>query len=123
MKIHRDLGITQKSAWFMVHKLRESWKSLAGVEKIDGPVEIDEAHLGWLEKNKHKDDKGKKEKVAVIGVKDRATNKITAQSVPETTKARLENFIESQVNDTAKKYTDKKKRMSPCLTTNRSGTA
>ena len=52
MKIHRDLGITQKSAWFMVHRLRESWKSLAGVEKMDGPVEIDEVYLGGLEKNK-----------------------------------------------------------------------
>ena len=37
MKIHRDLGITQKLAWFMVHRLRESWKTLAGVEKMDGP--------------------------------------------------------------------------------------
>ena len=106
MKIHRDLGITQKSAWFMVHRLRESWKSLAGVEKMDGPVEIDEVYLGGLEKNKHKSKKGKKDKTAVVGVKDRSTNKITAKPVPETTKARLEGFIDSKVNDSAKKHTD-----------------
>ena len=31
MKVHRDLGMTQRSAWFMIHRLRESWKQLAGV--------------------------------------------------------------------------------------------
>ena len=109
MKIHRDLGITQKSAWFMVHRLRESWKTLAGVDKMAGPVEIDEVYFGGLERNKYKEDKGKKEKVAVVGVKDRSTNKISAQPVPETTKARLEKFIESKVNESAKKYTDENK--------------
>ena len=106
MKIHRDLGITQKSAWFMVRRLRESWKSLAGVEKMDGPVEIDEVCLGGKDRFRHADKKGTKEKTAVVGVKDRSTNKISAQPVPETTKARLDNFIESKVNESAKKYTD-----------------
>ena len=59
-----------------------------------------------LKRTKHKDAKGKKDKIAVVGVKDRSPNKITAQPVPETTKARLNNFIESKVNDSAKKYTD-----------------
>ena len=106
MKIHRDLGITQKSAWFLVHRLRESWKTLAGVEKMEGPVEIDEVYLGGLEKDKHKEDKHKKEKTAVVGIKDRATNKISAQPVPETTMLRLGNFIESKTSKDSVKYTD-----------------
>ena len=106
MKIHRDLGITQKSAWFLVHRLRESLKTLAGVDSMDGPVEIDEVYLGGLEKNKHKEDKGKNRKTAVVGIKDRSTNKISAQPVSETTMLRLENFIESKTSKEAKKYTD-----------------
>ena len=111
MKIHRDLGITQKSAWFLVHRLRESWKTLAGVDSMTGPVEIDEVYLGGKEKNRHADKKqphsqGGKNKTAVVGIKDRATNKISAQPVPETTMLRLENFIESKTSKDSVKYTD-----------------
>ena len=58
------------------------------------------------EKNKHKEDKGKNGKTAVVGIKDRVTNKISAQPVSETTMIRLENFIDSKTTKEAKKYTD-----------------
>ncbi|MDE0265805.1 MAG: IS1595 family transposase [Thaumarchaeota archaeon] len=106
MKIHRDLGITQRSAWFMIHRLRESWKKLAGVDGMTGPVEIDEAFFGGSDKNRHADKKGTKPKTAVVGVKDRTTNKVAAAPVPETTKARLGHFINTHVDKGAKKYTD-----------------
>ena len=111
MKIHRDLGITQKSAWFLVHRLRESWKTLAGVDSMTGPVEIDEVYLGGLEKNRHADKKqphsqGGKNKTVVVGIKDRSTNKISAQPVSETTMLRLESFIESKATKESVKYTD-----------------
>ena len=106
VKLHLDLKITQRSAWFMARRFREARRALAGADDMASPVEIDEAHMGDKEKNKHVDKKHTVPKVAVVGAKDRDTGKITAKPVPETAKARLENFVESHVGHAAKKYTD-----------------
>lgn len=78
MKLHRELGITQKSAWFLAHRIRESWTDKQSV--FGGPVEVDETYVGGLESNKHDDKKlkagrGAVGKVAVVGMKDRETGK------------------------------------------------
>ena len=44
MKLHRDLNITQKSAWFLGHRIREAFSTPGGL--FNGPVEVDEAHFG-----------------------------------------------------------------------------
>ena len=109
MKLHRDLGITQKSAWHLAHRIRETWDD--ATERFAGPVEADESYFGGKEPNKHKAKKlnsgrGSVGKTAVAGVKDRATNQIVAQVVPTPTKAVLHDFIEQTVEDNATVYTD-----------------
>ena len=49
MKLHRELGITQKSAWFMLHRLRKAAESGSGM--FSGPVEADETYIGGKRAN------------------------------------------------------------------------
>ena len=108
MKLHRDLGICQKSAWHLAHRIREKWKD--NREDFVGPVEVDETFIGGKEKNKHEDKRsrtrGPSGKSVVVGIKDRETNKVVAKPVPERTKEELHGFIVSNVSLEAKVYTD-----------------
>ena len=52
-ELHRALGVTQKSAWFMLHRIRLAMENAAS-SKMGGPVEVDEAYIGGHPKNMHK---------------------------------------------------------------------
>ena len=109
MKLHRDLGITQKAAWHMAHRIREMWN--IGTEKFTGPVEVDETYIGGKEANKHESKKlrvagGTIGKTAVVGMRDRATGKVAAEPVAATDKETLQGFIEDFTSHDTQVYTD-----------------
>lgn len=112
MKLHRDLGITQKSAWFMLHRIRLAYEAADIPEVMAGPVEIDETYIGGIEGNKYEHKKlhagrGTVGKTAVAGMKDRKTKEVRARVVEDTSAATLQGFVRYNAAAGAKKFTDK----------------
>lgn len=101
LKLHRDLKVTQKTAWFMIHRIREAW----GEDKdtFDGPIEVDESYFGGKRKNMStklrakQSGRGAKGKTAVVGVKDRKTKIVQAKVVENTKQETLQPFVKAHM--------------------------
>ena len=110
-QLARDLGVTQKTAWNMLHKIRE-YMDCENNHQLSTEVEIDETFVGGKNKNRHKDKKVEncqgrsfKDKVPVFGMYQRGGN-IVAKVVPDTKAKTLTPLLEQYVSTESRVFTD-----------------
>ena len=99
LQLHRDLGITQKTAWFLLHRVRTTLGLNIGTDKFTGTCEADETFIGGKNKNRHahkkvENSQGRsfKDKSPVAGVIERG-GELRAKQVPDTKGFNLKSFI------------------------------
>ena len=111
MKLSRDLDITQKTAWFLAHRIRKAFEDQQDA-KFVSPVEVDETYMGGKYSNMHKSRKprlvgaGSQDKVPVVGIKERETGKVKAKVTQRVSAVLLRGMVEESVEEGAMVYTD-----------------
>ncbi len=108
LQLSKELGITQKSSWFMLQRIRQACQQ--GSFKLSNVVEVDETYVGGKEANKHTHKKlnggrGAVGKSAVFGMKER-NGKVKAMVVSRTNKQTLQGKIHSNIQPQSTVVTD-----------------
>ena len=111
MKLHRDIEVTQRTAWHMAHRIRKALSTGDG-NLFEGPVEVDETYMGGLQRNmssarrERLPNGGAAHMTPVVGMRDRSTGQVSAEVVPSTSAATLQGFIQRRVVPGTRIYTD-----------------
>ena len=115
MKLQRDIGVSQPTAWFMLQRIREAWAE-DDDDELDGPVEVDETYMGGERKNMSNAQRkalrevnvgrGAVGKMAVVGIKDRNSGEVRAEVVTSTDGETLQSFVRENTEPGATVYTD-----------------
>lgn len=110
-EVARNLGVTQKTAWFMMHRIRLAMQT-GTFEKLSGEVEADETYIGGKARNMHASKReqritgrGMSGKVAVMGLLERH-GKVKTKVVPDTTSRTLQVEIRENVEPGSEVHTD-----------------
>jgi len=108
---HRALGVTQKTAWFMGHRIRLALQN-GSIEKLDGEVEADETYIGGKARFMHADKRAKKihgtggnGKVAVMGLLERH-GEVRTKVVPDVQRETLQGQVREHVESGSQLFTD-----------------
>jgi transposase-like protein len=112
LQMAKEIGVTQKTSWFMLQRLREACGSdpLAGGGKLGGDVEVDECFIGGKEANKHERKRlhagrGGVGKVAVIGLRERG-GRTVAMPIPDRSMGTMQSVIHAAVEVGSRVFTD-----------------
>ncbi|MGB7599908.1 MAG: IS1595 family transposase [Candidatus Sulfotelmatobacter sp.] len=111
-EIARDVKVTQKSAWFMLHRIRLAMQDDFFGSKLNGEVEVDETFIGGKARNMHVSERkrritgtGGKDKTAVVGILERG-GKVRVSVIPNRRRKVLQEEVRKHVTAGAALYTD-----------------